>query len=373
MTLPKKLTDQLNKRKQNNSIRSLKTTNGLVDFSSNDYLGLSRNETLKAKVERQSKNLNLGSTGSRLLSGNSAIAEETEAFLTEQFSAESCLILNSGYLANLAVISSIPQKGDTIIYDELVHASIKDGMRLSLANKKSFKHNDLADLKKRLDLAEGDRYVVIESAYSMDGDFAPLKDVIDICEKHKARLILDEAHTTGLYGRKGGGLSEELKLEDKIFCRVFTFGKAIGCHGAAIAGSKDLITYLINFARPFIYTTALPDHSYISIKEGFNHILKSNEPRVQLFNNVEFYNDLFEEKLNTKFSRVSNDHPIQTILISGNNNVKNAAATLQKSGFDVRPILSPTVKEGQERLRICLHSFNTEDEIYNLVATLANL
>ncbi|MEQ8924903.1 MAG: pyridoxal phosphate-dependent aminotransferase family protein [Fulvivirga sp.] len=373
MTLPKRLTDQLNKRKANNSLRSLKSTNGLIDFSSNDYLGLSRNDTLKAKVDKLTKDLNLGSTGSRLLSGNSLIAEETESFLTNQFSSESCLILNSGYSANLAVLSCIPQKGDTIFYDELVHASIKDGMRLSLANKKSFRHNDLSDLNKRLATTEGDKYIIVESAYSMDGDFAPLEELIQLCKSNNARLILDEAHTTGVYGLLGGGLSEELGLENKVFCRIYTFGKGMGCHGAAVAGSQELISYLVNFARPFIYTTALPDHSYIVIKEAFSHLSNVGKERTQLHNNIKLYISLYNQHLKNKYARINSDHPIQTILISGNDHVKSLASSLQSSGFDIRPILSPTVKEGQERLRICLHSFNTEDEIKNLVTTLAGL
>lgn len=372
MTLPKRHLDQLKKREKNNSLRSLKLVDNLIDFSSNDYLGLTRSEKLADDIHNKSRNQKNGSGGSRLLSGNNRLFEETEEFLAKQFKAQNTLLFNSGYDANLAVLSSIPQRGDTILFDELSHASIKDGIRLSLASKLSFKHNDLHDLEKKLSRVESnDKYIVIESIYSMDGDQANLQEFVLLCAKYNAYLIVDEAHATGLYGTQGGGLSEKHKLQNDIFCRIYTFGKAPGVHGAAVAGSNDLIQYLVNFARPFIYTTALPAHSCLSIQCSMKFISENNEIQGKVFENVTFYLKTFEERLKGKFNKTSSEHPIQTIITPGNDYARKLSSHLWSKGFDVRPILSPTVKEGEERLRICLHSFNSTDEISSLVDTLA--
>ena len=371
MKFPKRQLEQLIKRNEENKLRTLKIVDGLIDFSSNDYLGISRNRLFIQKLH--SDNAPIGATGSRLLSGNSRAAMDAEAYLADLFKSESALIFNSGYNANLAVLSSIPQRNDAIFYDELSHASIKDGIRLSLASKVSFKHNSLTDLEKKMSKVDGEKFVIVESAYSMDGDFCPLEELISLCKKHSAYLIIDEAHCTGLLGDNGGGLVENLGLEEEIFCRILTFGKAIGHHGAAVLGSKDLTEYLINYARPFIYTTALPPSSYSLIKLIFKSIPQLRNERYQLNENITLYNSLFEKHLETKYDRIKSDHPIQTIIIPGNSQVKFTSEELAKKGFDVRPILSPTVREGSERLRICLHSFNTSDEISNLVHSLAEL
>ncbi|MEQ9169378.1 MAG: pyridoxal phosphate-dependent aminotransferase family protein [Fulvivirga sp.] len=372
MTLPKRHLDQLKRRKENNSLRSLKLIDDLIDFSSNDYLGLARNLELANEIHIKAQNQRNGSGGSRLLTGNNKLFEETEKFLAKQFKSESTLLFNSGYDANLAVLSSIPQRGDTIFYDELSHASIKDGIRLGLASKASFKHNNLIDLEKRLGRVEtGDKYIVIESIYSMDADEANLKELVKLSSKHKAYLIVDEAHATGLYGANGGGLSEQNKLENDIFCRIYTFGKAPGVHGAAVAGSKELMNYLVNFARPFIYTTALPAHSCISLHYAMKHIADNDQIQNAVFKNVSHYLIEFEKKLKGKFSRTTSNHPIQTIITPGNDYARSLSEHLLSQGFDVRPILAPTVKEGEERLRICLHSYNSTDEISLLVDTLA--
>ncbi|MTI39286.1 aminotransferase class I/II-fold pyridoxal phosphate-dependent enzyme [Fulvivirga lutimaris] len=372
MTLPKRHLDQLKRRKENNSLRSLKLVDSLIDFSSNDYLGLARNAELANEIHLKSNNQRNGSGGSRLLTGNNELFEETEKFLSKQFRAESTLLFNSGYDANLAVLSSIPQRGDIILYDELSHASIKDGIRLGLASKTSFKHNDLIDLEKKLSKDQtGDKYIVIESIYSMDGDEANLNELVKLSLKYNAYLIVDEAHAAGLYGKNGGGLSELYGLQNDIFCRIYTFGKAPGVHGAAVAGTVELIKYLINFARPFIYTTALPAHSCLSIQTTMRYIADNNRIQNAVFENVNHYLRKFQKKLKGQFSRTISNHPIQTIITPGNDYARSLSEHLLAKGFDVRPILAPTVKEGEERLRICLHSYNSTDEISSLVDTLA--
>jgi 8-amino-7-oxononanoate synthase len=368
--LPPSLIQKLQKRKEENSFRKLSHHSGLLDFTSNDYLGLAQSEELFGLIQNKVESLphKNGATGSRLLAGNSAYAEEVEQNLAAVFKSESTLIFNSGYAANQAVLSSIPQKGDTILYDELVHACIRDGARLSLASRFPFLHNNLNDLEERLKRAQGNVFIAVESIYSMDGDQCPLKELIDLAEKYNATIILDEAHSTGVLGKNGAGLTISQELEKKIPIRVYTFGKAMGVHGACVAGSKDLIDYLINFARTFIFTTAMSPHSFASIDCSFQylskHLLLQNElsDRIKLFNSE-------SEKL--KIQKLTSNSQIQGVIIQGNENIKEKAAQLQMNGFDVRPILSPTVAKGSERLRICLHTFNSSEEIRQLVEQLS--
>lgn len=363
-----KLKLQLDKRKSDNSLRVLKTGDSeLIDFSSNDYLGLAKSNELKQFIldtYQQSSHFN-GSTGSRLITGNSELIEATEIFLAQLFQSEAALIFSSGYMANLAFFSSVPQRGDTILYDELSHACIKDGCRLSLAKRLSFLHNNLADLERKLKKAKGQVYIACESIYSMDGDMAPLESLSLLAEKYSARLIVDEAHSTGSWGENGSGLVNELKLTEKIFATIYTFGKAMGIHGACIACSAMLRDYLINFSRPFIYTTAPSAFEVISIRAAFLFLVK--HPSLSL--NLQSKSALF----NSNLPQHSSPSAIKSVQIGGNNNTRKTATILQNEGFDVRPILSPTVKEGTERLRICLHSFNTEEEIALLCDRLKEL
>ena len=214
------LNKDLQTRQVNGSLRSLKIpASGLSDFSSNDYLGLARSKELSSQIEaswESSPDKSNGSTGSRLLTGNTSVVEDVEHTLAGLFKGEAALLFNSGYTANLAVLSCIPKRRDTILYDELAHASVKDGMRLSLATRQAFRHNDLHDLEKKLTKAQGNIFVVVESIYSMDGDTAPLTDLTSLCVQYKAHLIVDEAHSTGIYGSNGNGLCCDLNIDQKI-------------------------------------------------------------------------------------------------------------------------------------------------------------
>jgi 8-amino-7-oxononanoate synthase len=210
------LVKALDQRREKNLFRELKSPVDLLDFCSNDYLGLARSVDLHRRIAERYLNLepNMnGSTGSRLLTGNSKSAEELERKLAVLFNSEAVLILNSGYTANMAIFSSIPQRNDTILFDELAHASIKDGARLSLAKRFSFRHNDLNDLEARLKRTSGNVYVAVESVYSMDGDECPLCDLIALTGKYGAFVILDEAHSTGVTGEHGSGVATSLGLE----------------------------------------------------------------------------------------------------------------------------------------------------------------
>ena len=362
----------LERRKEENSYRELQIVKGLSDFSSNDYLGLANNAELQAHVTESYNSIQqsnkLGSTGSRLISGNNEHFEQTESFLAKIHNAESALLFNSGYMANLAVFSTLPQRGDTILFDELSHACIKDGLRLSLADHYPFLHNNLESLENKLKKAKGNVFVGVESVYSMDGDFAPLKELTSLCKKYGATLIVDEAHSTGVYGKNGAGLVCELGLENNIPVRIHTFGKAMGCHGAAVVGDKVLKDYLVNFARPFIFTTAMSLHSSVSIFESYQYLSQNTDFQENIKNKIQKFNLLLGNNKNKIYS----DSPIHALLFPGNNLVKQTAISLREKGFDIRPILSPTVKKGSERLRICLHTFNTDEEIESLCSLLNN-
>jgi 8-amino-7-oxononanoate synthase len=349
-----KFQQKLIERKKMGSERSLSLFNGFSDFFSNDYLGLG------AATEFQNVNPS-GGGGSRLISGNSQEAENTEKWISEFFQSEDALIFNSGYDANIGFFSSVPQRGDFILYDELIHASIRDGIRLSNAKAFSFKHNDAADLKQKLERIEGTVFVAIESLYSMDGDIAPLTEIAEICQNTNALLIVDEAHACGIFGEQGKGICHQNGNLDQIFARIITFGKAYGTHGAAVLGSSELKNFLVNFARSFIYTTALPAYQYDHIQK---QITKSvdDDNRLKLNQNIRFFRSLVSNKVS-----LSNENsPIQIILIPGIENAQNIAQVIQNEKIAVKAILSPTVPAGQERLRICLHAFNTKEEIEKL-------
>ncbi|PIB34786.1 8-amino-7-oxononanoate synthase [Reichenbachiella sp. 5M10] len=369
---------KLEERKTKDNLRSLTTTPTThIDFSSNDYLGLSRSRELFDRINSYSyegiTTLN-GSTGSRLLAGNSDVVMQLESKLARLFDGEAALLFNSGYVANLALISTLPQRQDTIIYDSLSHVCIKEGAQLSHAKSYSFRHNDPNDLETKLKKAQGQKYVIIESIYSMDGDMARFDDLITICQRYEAKLLVDEAHGTGLYGKQGNGKVCSLNLQDQFLARIYTFGKAMGVHGACIIGSQALIEYLINFARPFIYTTALPIHSLYSIEAAFDYLSEQPAMQEQIQAKTHYFNQYFDQQIgsNPECSKTTSSTPIQPLIIPGNTRVKALSHQLQREGLDVRAILSPTVPEGSERLRICLHLHNTQADIKNLIDTLSS-
>ena len=359
------LEKKLKEREQANALRVLRLNDDAIDFCSNDYLGIVKNKLIEESIN---KNLPHGSTGSRLLAGNYTLIEETEKFIAHFHDAEEGLIFNSGYDANIGLLSSVPQKGDVVIYDQLIHASSRDGIRLSFANSFSFLHNDVEDLKKKLSAAtrpQQNIFVVTESVFSMDGDMAPLKKISALCEQYGAALIVDEAHATGVIGEKGAGLVQHLHLQQKCFARVHTFGKACGCHGAVILGSAQLRKYLVNFARPFIYSTSLPPSNVSAIAASYRLFPFMNESRGHLNMLISIF-----KKSELKYAVLASDTPIQVVVVPGNDEVKKVAVYLRQNNFDVRAILYPTVPKGRERLRIVFHSFNTVQEVERLIALL---
>lgn len=354
-------------REEAGALRKLSTSSG-TDFSSNDYLGFAINKRISVKAAlalHETEDKKNGSGASRLIAGHNELFEKCEAMLADFHNAEEALIFNSGYDANIGFFGCIATRNDTIIYDYLSHASIRDGIRLSQAKAFSFDHNNIEDLKKKLKNAQGTVFVAVEAVYSMDGDEAPLEELVKVCEKNNAYLVVDEAHSTGIYGN-GAGLCCQLEIEDQVFARLHTFGKAMGCHGAAWLGSKELKEYLINYSRSFIYTTALPAHSLHTLWAAYEELGQSKALMDRLQSNIQ----LFKDQLKSYAALLPSNSPIQGWLVPGNKAVVAAAEYLQSKGLDVRPIRYPTVPEGSERLRIILHAYNSTEEIKLLTSTL---
>lgn len=341
--------NKLNERITNGQLRSLNHFSSPIDFFSNDYLGLS---SVKPKSISHK-----GSTGSRLLSGTSLISLETEFKLAKFFDCEAALIFNSGYSANLGVYSCIPSRGDTIIYDEYVHASIRDGIRLSFAESLSFKHNDLTDLEKTLKKSKGNCYIAVESLYSMEGDMAPLRGMLNLADKYDAKLIVDEAHAVGVFGENGKGIVHARAIQERIFIRIVTFGKAYGFHGAAVLSDEKTKQYLVNFSRPFIYTTAPSEDFYHRIQAVvFRKDIYSRQKA--LHDNLTFFREQESEMLLSE-----PNSPIQVLRGVDLERLQIIAKRCIEKDIFTKLIFSPSVPKGKECLRFCFHSFNTTQEI----------
>ncbi len=372
-TINHALQEVLDQRKEASLFRYLQVNNGLIDFCSNDYLSFARSEKLQEQTKRYLDEMLCfsGSTGSRSISGNTAYAEKLEQFLAGFHNTEAALLFNSGYDANIGLFSCIAKKNDTIICDELIHASIIDGCRLSYANRFRFQHNNLHDLEKKLQQAKGNIFVAVESVYSMDGDVSPLTEIVQLCKQYEANLIVDEAHATGVFGKNGRGLVNQLHLEQDVFARVHTFGKAMGCHGAVIVGSAVLRNYLINFARSFIFTTALPIHSLVSIRVAYEQLLSTDFNSVHLHQLIQHFKQHWKNTDDTVL--IDGICPVQSLIIPGCERARKTATQLQKKGFDVRAIIPPSVPPGKERLRISLHLHNTIEEVDQLQTALKEI
>ncbi|KAJ3413092.1 hypothetical protein HDV05_008546 [Chytridiales sp. JEL 0842] len=353
-------------------------------------------ETSNLRLE--SSRYQMGSTGSRLLTGNTAMAHSLESELAQFHNAESALLFNSGYDANLSLFSTLPQVGSSVVYDELIHASVHDGFKTCRAAKvRAFKHNDMDSFKTVVmeEVVRIERAVAagkaglsaksilpgiivgVESIYSMDGDEAPLVEMVEFIDSIGTRaggvyLVVDEAHSTGIRGPEGRGLVSMLGLEKKIFARLHTFGKAVGAHGAAILGPAVLKSYLLNYARPLIYSTSLPIHSLIGIKLSYKWMAKEAQLLQTYLDKLIHHFHLTFGAFNFPpgMEMIPSHSPIQGIVIPGNDQVVYVSKYLRSKGFDIRPIRFPTVPKGAERLRICLHAHNKLEDVEKLAVEL---
>lgn len=356
--------ESLDKRKEEGTLRRLKLQSNGIDFYSNDYLGFAKSKELQYLLLQKvmdNPQLLSGSTGSRLISGNSEIAVSVENEIAQKHQFESALLFPSGYNANLALFSTLPNRHDVVIVDEQIHRSVHDACKLSNAKKLKFNHNDPEDLENILKRQEGHCYIAIESLYSMEGDFAPIQEIAVLAGKYNASLIVDEAHSFGVFGY---GLIEKHQLQHQVSAAVMTYGKALGAHGAIILCNETVKSYLINFASSFIYTTSAQDFQWMSIKTGYEFLDQHHELAVKLQDNIKIFRS---RNLKSPSAETS---PVQAIVIPDNQKLKRLQDILSEEGFLTYAIYSPTVKEGSERLRICLHSFNTEEEIMKLTGII---
>ena len=355
-----RMQQKLQEREALHAQRKLRLSPNLIDFSSNDYLGLGQ------IIAAEQKHLG-GSGGSRLLHGNSIEAERLETWLARQFLSEAALVFNSGYTANLGFFSCVPQKNDVVFYDELIHASVRDGLRMSDARSFSFRHNNIESLCEKAARQQGRIFVAVESVYSMDGDRAPLEELNTLCAEKGWLLVVDEAHALGIFGPEGKGMVSGLPDSTGIFARILTFGKAAGFHGAAILGSDILKAYLINFSRPFIYSTALPPNDYNLMQMQIQRLLDSNLERAALNIGIECWKNSLGSNFNIQ------QGPIQIVPALSNTHADALSQKLSEAGFDVRAIKHPTVALGSERLRVIVHAFNSESEIKQLAKSIQEL
>jgi len=327
--------------------RSLSAPHG-IDLCSNDYLGLSQHPSLKSRMAAAVEQEGTGSTGSRLLRGERNCFSHVEQSFAAFKQTERSLYFSSGYLANLAVLTTFAEAGDVIFSDELNHASLIDGARLSRAEKVVFPHNDVAALERLLAEREtsGQKFVVVESLFSMGGDEAPLAEYAALCRKYDAAFIVDEAHAVGIYGERGSGLIGACGVHDDVFVSVNTAGKALGVAGAFVAGSENAIEYLIQRGRPFIFSTAPPPAMAAALEASLEVIEKEPERRQRLLARA--------AQLRARLGLPGTSQIIPVIL-GENERALTVAKALQAEGFDVRAIRPPTVPEGTARLRISVN------------------
>ena len=359
--LPKVLQQKLDDRIAENGLRKLTSYTSGIDFYSNDYLGLAaKTEIGEAAVEMAKAQKN-GSTGSRLISGNYALLEEVESKLAALLGYESSLSYGSGYVANVGFFSCVPQKDDVVLYDKLIHASVHDGLQLSKATRCAFQHNNLEDLESKLASTDGNTvYVVTEAIFSMDGDEAPVMALVDLCEKYGAKLVIDEAHSYGVIGENGEGVVASLNLQSRVFATLYTFGKALGGHGAVWAVSEGMKQYLVNFSRAFIFSTGIAPHQIAGMLTAAEYNTKASVERKRLAENIRNFRTKIEQ---SEFPFLASNTSIQILKTEDNLTTDNLVSPLTQAGFLVKGIKYPTVPPKSTRIRFCIHAFNTSTEI----------
>lgn len=355
---------KLKELESENRLRSLNMPGG-IDLTSNDYLSLRRHPALRqAAIEALENGIELGAGGSRLLRGNTPHHAALEAFAADYFGCEKALYFSTGFQANAAIFTALPARRDVIIFDELIHASAREGIQNSPARHARVRHNDLNAYEDALKSARAKAemiWIAVESVYSMDGDLAPLKELHELAQKYGAILVVDEAHGTGVFGENGRGLSECLPHENLI--TLHTCGKALGVAGGLVCGPAEIIDYLINKARGFIYSTAPMPLQALLVHKALE--LARDEPWRR-------------EKLHRLIAAAGRILPapkpasqIIPVILGADAAALDAAQGLRTAGFDVRAIRPPTVPERTARLRISLNCDLEEKVLENFAAALA--
>jgi 8-amino-7-oxononanoate synthase len=339
-------------------------------LSSNDYLALSNHPAVKASMIAAVQRDGCGSTGSRLLGGHREAFDAVEQSFAAFKGTDRALYFSSGYLANLAVLTAFVEPGDVILSDRLNHASLRDGIRLSLAKRVVFPHNDATALARRIEdnSAKGQVFVVTESLFSMDGDRSPLAVYADICHKTGALLIVDEAHAVGIRGTSGSGLIEETGIGNNVLVSINSAGKALGVAGAFVAGPAWAIEHLAQQARPFLFSTAPPPAVADAIQTSLTIVTDEPERRAQLRHRAAFLRQQLRE---AGVATPGGDTPIIPVMIGGNHQAVAVANVLQHEGFDIRAIRPPTVPSGTARLRLSVHVDLAEVDLDRFASRLA--
>ena len=338
-----------------------------IDLSSNDYLGLAQHPRIKAAMAAAVEREGAGSTGSRLLRGERDSFAALERRFAQFKGTESALYFSSGYLANIAVMTTFAEAGDVIVSDAHNHASLIDGIRLSPARRHIFPHNDVAAVRRALEGEGAERFVVVESLFSMDGDEAPLGDYAELCAQSGAHLIVDDAHAVGIYGSRGSGLIEEHGVAEQVFLSVSTAGKAMGVAGAFVTGPAWAIEYLIQRARPFIFSTAPPPALASAIYTSLTLIEQEPERRERV---RELAAVLRAHLTEAGVPIGPGTSHIVPVLIGDNDAAVALAGMLQREGFDVRAIRPPTVPPGTARLRVSVNANLTPELMEQFAVSL---
>lgn len=358
--------------KRRGRLRALETANG-IDFASNDYLGLATSQALRDTVaDALARGVAVGAGGSRLLRGNDAEHEALEAEAAQFFRADSALFFGGGFIANTALYATLPARGDLVLYDELIHASVHEGLRLSKAESNAFPHNDAdacATLIKtwRATGGTGRIWIGAETLYSMDGDRAPLSALADLAHRHDAMLLLDEAHATGVFGDDGRGLAASLEGRENVIS-LHTCGKALGASGALVLCAAPLRDFLINRARAFIYATAPSPLIAATVRAALRISASQPERREALHARIALADELLSQKLALQPS----GSQIQPIIVGSDTRAVALAKALKQMGYDIRAIRPPTVPEGTSRLRLSLTLNASMDDIQRLIDALAD-
>ncbi len=352
-------------------LRALTPRRGL-DFSSNDYLGLGASpELADAIAAALARGVPVGAGGSRLLRGNDPEHEALEAEAAQFFGAETALYMGGGFAANTAIFATLPQRGDLIVHDDLIHASAHDGMRMSKAERVAAAHNDVSAFRERIAAwratgGNGRVWIAIESLYSMEGDTAPIEDFDALARETDAMLVIDEAHATGIFGPEGRGLAHALEGQPHVVS-LHTCGKALGVMGALVLAPRTLRDFLVNRARPFIYATGPSPLMAAGVRAALRLSAESGERRERLMERIA----LFGRDLRDKCGIEPTGTQIQPVIVKSDARSVEVATALQEQGFDVRAVRPPTVPEGTARLRVSLTLNTSADQTKALAAAIA--
>ncbi len=343
-----------------------------ISFCSNDYLGLGQHPALARAMIKATRVMGSGSGASRLLAGTLRYHRELEISLARFKGVEDAILFTSGYIANLAVVTALVNKDDYIFCDEFNHASLVDAARLTKVKLFVYKHRDMDDLEKRLRKVrgKGKKFIITDTVFSMDGDIAPLPDIVRLAKRYKAYTIIDEAHATGVLGKSGRGAAEYLGVEKDIDIVIGTLSKALGSLGGFVTGSKKLIGYLKTTCRPFIYTTAHPPGVCAAGLAGLRLMQRDRRLRKRLWDNTDYIRGrLLGEGLDLGDSAT----PIIPILIGSTKQTLKVADSLWRKGIFLPAIRPPTVPEGQGRLRLTITALHTMAELDKVVTQLSRL